>query len=394
MRLLFVLPNIVSYGFLRELCGELAADGHEIHLACSRARILGEASPIEDKAVSLHEIGFARGMNPARHLRAARELNQLVERLRPDMVHAHFSAAIFATALARTSRWPETIATFHGLSFPASAGWKRILLRHVEIWSARRCDAVWVLSDDDRDQLRAAAPATSIETLGSCGVGCNLTKFALPTPAAKAARRTELGFTPEDCVFAFVGRFVDFKGFALTARAFLRLAPEEQSARLLLVGARDALYPTGLTSAEENALQKSPQVVDAGFRRDVHRYLMAADVMVFPSRREGMPVCVMEALAMGVPVITRDARGCREVVRDGIDGIVLRDCSVETISPAMEKLGNDHALRQRLAANAIAGRDRFARSHFIEEQKRILERVASAQELSLSAGARPLAAAH
>jgi glycosyltransferase involved in cell wall biosynthesis len=326
----------------------------------------------------VHDIQFARGMNPARHAQASRALAQLVRALEPDLVHAHFSAAIFTTALAHSSAWPTTMATFHGLSFPAQRGWKAAVLRQVETWAARQFDAVWVLTDDDRDRLRAASSTIRVETLSSFGVGCNLAKFEPPSSAAKSERRGELGFREQDRVFAFVGRFVDFKGFALTARAFLRLAEEDSSARLLLIGARDPLHPTGLTPAEERALWNSTRMLDTGFRRDVHRYLVAADALVFPSSREGMPVCAMEALAMGVPVITRASRGCRHVVRDGIDGLVLEDCSAENLRAAMRGLTGDPALRDRLSQNAIAGRDRFARRHFIEEQKRILARVADA----------------
>lgn len=380
MRLLLVIPNVVSYGFLRELCGALVADGVEVHLACSRKRLLGETAPVEHDDVRLHEIQFPRGMNPGRHLRAARALDRLVETLRPDLVHAHFSAAIFTTALARTPRWPVTIATFHGVSFPASEGWKAVVLRLVETWAARRFDGVWVLTDDDRDRLRAAARDSVVETLTSCGVGCDLARFAPPSSTSREARRAELGFARGACVFAFVGRFVDFKGFALTVRAFFRHAANDPAARLLLIGSRDPLHATGLTATEERALDRSPQVTHAGYRDDVHRYLAAADVLVFPSRREGMPVCVMEALAMGLPVITRDARGCREVVRHGVDGMVLRECTVETLHAAMARLAEDSALRQRLAANAVAGRERFGRGDFIREQKRLLENLVPAVE--------------
>jgi glycosyltransferase involved in cell wall biosynthesis len=379
MRLLLVIPNIVSYGFLREFGAAAIADGDEVHVACSRARILGDAPRASENGIVIHEIAFPRGMNPAAHLRSGRELDRLVMELQPDVIHAHFSAAIFTTALARTARWPRTLATFHGVSFPALSGWKSLVLRVLETWSVRRFDRVWVLTDDDRDRLRASAPGVAIETLASAGVGCDLAKFTPPAPTARAARRAELGFSEQDCVFAFVGRFVAFKGFALTARAFFQLATVESQVRLVLVGDRDGLHPTGLSAAEEEALGESPQVTTTGYCADVQRYLAAADVLVFPSQREGMPVCAMEALALGVPVITSDARGCRDVVRDGVDGLVLREPTVESLCAAMQQLADDSALRARVSTNAFAGRERFDRAHFVREQKRIMHAGAPAE---------------
>jgi hypothetical protein len=100
--LLIVVPRLVSYvGFLRELCGALMAGGVEVHVACSPAPLGDEEVASAADRVQLHHIELPRGMHPAAHLPAARALNRFVEMPRPDIVHAHFSAAIFSTALAR-----------------------------------------------------------------------------------------------------------------------------------------------------------------------------------------------------------------------------------------------------------------------------------------------------
>jgi glycosyltransferase involved in cell wall biosynthesis len=376
MRLLLVIPNIISYrSFLSELCEALCADGVEVHVACSTRSLWSakERTAQLERSVHLHGVTFPRGMNPAGHFRAARELNRLVESLQPDLVHAHFSATIFTTAMAMTSRWPATIATFHGVSFLAMSGWKRLLLRAMEVWATKRFDKTWVLTDCDRDGLRAAAPGAVVSTLPSAGVGCDLEKFKPVSRAERNAARAQFGFSDDQCVFAFVGRYVEFKGFTLAVRAFLRLLETNPAARLLLIGARDRMHPTGLTAEEEQALTQGSQIVDAGYRDDVEQCLAAADLLAFPSCREGMPVSVMEALALGIPVITTDSRGCRDVVRDGVDGVVLRDRSVEGLCAAMKQASEDSKLRQRWASEARAGRDRFDRGNFIEQQTRIYE---------------------
>ncbi len=377
MRLLLVVPSIVSYDFLRELCQDLVADGTEVHLACAAGSIWGQTRFIERDGVTRHDIEFARGMNPLHHLRAARALDRLVAALQPDLVHVHFSAAIFTTALARTRRWPKTIGTFHGMSFPALRGWKAAFLKVMETWAAQRLDAVWVLTDDDRERLQRAAPKTTVRRLPGFGLGCDLDRFTPPGAAEREALRAKFGFGPGEIVFVYVGRFVAFKGFALTTAAALRLAAINPAVRLLLVGVRDDLHPTGLSAAEEEALQRCPQIVDLGFRTDVRDCLAAADVMVFPSQREGLSVCLMEALATGLPAITADSRGCREVVRDGVDGRVIREPDVERIFEAMKDAADHAEQRRQWSVQAIADRARFDRRHFISAQKAIYENTAA-----------------
>ena len=217
MRLLIVIPNIVSYrSFLSDLCAEKVRNGHEVHVACSTDEQWSHGITAPDQpGVRLH---------PLQHALAAGSLRRLVRTIRPDLIHAHFSAAIFTTALARTKHWPMTIGTFHGISFPARRGLGSVLIRIAETFSARRFDELCVLTEDDAACLRKAVPTVRVRTLSSAGLGCDLDHFSPVTATIREARRKEFGFQPQHCVFVFVGRFVSFKGFDATVRAFLRLA--------------------------------------------------------------------------------------------------------------------------------------------------------------------------
>lgn len=369
-----VMPNIVSYqSFFGELAGHLHREGWEVHVAtCLRDKELLPA-PREVGAVApvFHEVAFARGMNPLGHRRAAQRLRRLVKGLEPDLVHAHFDAAIFTTALACRGGWPPIIATFHGMSFPMLRGMRRRLVRAATAWAAKQYDLVYVLHEENRRLLQEAAPEAEIQVWAGYGVGCDLERFAPVSFWEREMLRAELGFGPSQRVFAFVGRFIEEKGYARTVRAFLQLAQEDPDVRLLLVGCPDPLHGSGLSVQEEKALEGSGRVKRAGNRNDVERCLGAVDVLVLPSGREGMPVCLMEALAMGVPVIASDVCGCREVVRHKIDGLLVPNENPERLLEAMRALAGDFGKRRRFSAAALADRARFGREHFVREQMRI-----------------------
>lgn len=380
MRILLIVPNITSFNsFLIELCSAMLEKQIDVHCTCSLDDLWGSGENPMGIHVQMHETSFPRGMNPVSHVKSSLRLNSLVSSLSPDIVHAHFSSVIFTTALARRSSWPVTMGTFHGVSFFLMRGIKKRLLKMAETWAVSRLDKVWVLTEDDRVGLSITTTDTKIETYQSFGIGCDLDRLNATKilPEERKALLSQLGLTADHHIFAFIGRQVYFKGFDITIRAFLRLAQSNPNTRLLLIGTRDALHPTGLSQEEEEALQGSSKIIDLGWQTEVQKHLSITQAVVFPSKREGMPVCLMEALAMGVPVITCDSRGCRDVVRDQVDGIVLKDCTVDNLVSAMALLAKDEQLHSRLAVNALAGRERFNRLNYIREQMQIYEQLYS-----------------
>jgi glycosyltransferase involved in cell wall biosynthesis len=197
----------------------------------------------------------------------------------------------------------------------------------------------------------------------------------------KKELRESLGIGTESFVFIFIGRRTHFKGFAATVRAFLAFNAKYTDSRLVLVGQKDPLHPTGLTVEEDVAVRRCGAIVDAGWTEDVNEFLGISHVNVFPSDREGMPVNLMESLAMGVPVITIASRGCREVVRNGVDGIVLegitrlRQLRVEVLVSAMQHLYQNRACLASMRAHALRRRDEFDRRRWIRGQLEVYEEV-------------------
>lgn len=381
-RVVFIMPTITTYVlFLRELSEKLANQGWSVHLICSGQHVSAEYNHRGDLHVTLHVLEVPRGMNPVAHLLAARRLHAVVRAIAPDLIHVHAESAVFVAALAGMNRLAPTIATVHGLNSPQMHGMKKATVRLAERWCFSHMDVIYLVNK--ADEQYASALRGRFERYTTYALGCDIRRFdpaAIPADVITRLRE-KLGLTPFNFVFAFVGRQVAFKGFAAVVRAFIQIHRRHPNARLLLVGVSDPLHPNGLTKVETRELKIHPGICHAGWQIDVQNFLAISHVNVFPSEREGLPVNVMESLAMGVPVIAIESRGCTDLVRDGVDGIIvpgvrwLSELNTEILAAAMENLMLDPRKWQQLRDNALSRRQSFDRRLWNEEQTSIYERL-------------------
>jgi glycosyltransferase involved in cell wall biosynthesis len=309
---LFVIPVYGSYRvFLKGLATWLTERGWVVHVA---TRLSGEQ--VKSDVATLHQVDLPRGANPLKLIRASRQLTALVEELHPLVVYAHFSVGMLVLALSKRVAGVRRLGTFQGMRFPLDFGLSRWIFKLVECWSIWRLDQSWVLTLDDYD----AVPTIVRQKLAiqdGYGFGCDIEHFDRSrfSNEDQLKLRSSLGITSEDFVFIFIGRLTAFKGFHLALEAFQQLRAEREDVHFVVVGEADLQHPLDLPD-----LNSIAGVHHVGWQDDPAPYLAISDTMVFPSEREGMPVCVMEALAMGVRIIVTDSRGCRELaVLGGFD---------------------------------------------------------------------------
>ena len=381
MRLLLVVPTLSSYeAFLSDFAEAAMAAGHEVHAATQLALLDGrsvDAHPSFKSGVQLHRISMARGANPIAALKAAKELRGLVSQIQPDWIQAHFSAAALVCALAKTRSWPFTSCVIQGLACTLARGKARLAAWCGERLAMARLDEMWVLTDDDFDVIRGW-DSNKARLQKAPGFGCRLDRFNRQHYSAewRSERRAELAIQANECVLIYVGRLAAFKGFDKVVKAYHDLSGRGIPVRLLILGAFDSLHPSGLSEAEIVELKNDPAVLMPGWQENVAEWLAFSDLCVFPSEREGMPVCLMEALCMGVPVVTSDVRGCRDVVRDGVDGVILKDVLSTLLalrikgivqSPDDLKVMHENALNRR----SFFDRNLFVQEHLVEVGKHI-----------------------
>ncbi|MEP6262975.1 MAG: glycosyltransferase, partial [Gillisia sp.] len=163
--------------------------------------------------------------------------------------------------------------------------------------------------------------------------------------------KASLEIPQNDLVFIFIGRLVSEKGINELVSAFNRLQIQNPDTSLLLVGPLeedlDPLSPETLKVIEVN-----PKIFTTGYQQDVRPYLAISHVLAFPSYREGFPNVVMQAGAMGLPSLVTDINGCNEIIREGVNGVIIPVKDEQKLYDAMLKMIENPGLRKQMAASS------------------------------------------
>lgn len=370
-RLLIVVPVYASYrAFLKGLAAWLTKRGWEVHVATNTW-----GAQVEEDVAELHQIDMPRGASPVQLLRASRALTSLIREIQPSVVHAHFSVGMLCLALASRVKGVRYLGTFQGMRFPLAMGLSRLLFKLVECFSIIRLDQSWVLTADDYDAVPCFVRKKLVIQEGY-GFGCDIQHFdpARFSESDNSKLRSELGIPDDDFIFIFVGRLTAFKGFPLALEAFQQLREEREDVHFIVVGEPDPQHPLGLPDI--NSIEGVHHV---GWQDDPALHLAIADAMVFPSEREGMPVCVMEAISVGLPVVGCDCRGGRELVLNEVSGL-LAGRNVDSIATAMERLVVDSKLREKLVEGGVQLRYGLDRHKFYRTVEQSLALVSVSDE--------------
>lgn len=299
---------------------------------------------------------LTRAWDPRRDAAAARELAALLRRVRPDVLHTHNpKTGVLGRLLGRAARVPVVVNTCHGLWAQAHDPLpRRALVYGAEGLAARFSHAELYQNAEDRQTLRAAAPAWRTKVVGN---GVDLTRFG-PDPDARERVRAELGVAEDEPLVGAVGRRVAEKGVGEYARTARALAGR---ARFVWAGPDDPDKTDAHTGAEEG-------VGFLGEWRDMPGLYAALDVFVLPSYREGMSRSAMEAAACGVPMVLTDIRGCREIGRDGEHLLLVPAGDPAALTAAVHRLLTDRPAARRLGEAAA----RRARTEF--DQRNVARR--------------------
>jgi len=374
-KIVFVITDYGSFNnFIGEVAVELSRLGNDVYLISSLQKVINIDDKFDYKVegIKFFPVELPRGFNPIKHYKASKRINKIIDSINPDVVSIHFTTGIFTTTFNGKLKY-KTVGTFHGLGFPVVNGnLKKLIYKFVEKQSLERIDEAWVLNNYDLEIIKKEFPKINVNKIPTKGVGCDLKVFNSDNFDGKFRSyfREQLNINEIDFVIAFTGRFVNFKGFDKVIRAFKILNEQEDvnHLKLILMGGEDKAHDHGLTEEEQDWIKTNSNIINVGFTNEVAKYLKISDLLVFPSEKEGMPVCIIESLAMGIPVVTANARGCNDLITDNYNGILLKNNTPTEIARSIKLLMNNKELYEKFRANILNDRDELDRSNFVAQQ--------------------------
>jgi len=324
------------------------------------------ATPLREAGIPVRVLGFRRTSGgPRARLSAllanARAIIRYVAWTRGtiDLVDAWLLHAYVLAAVARPLTGVRAlIAGRRSLSdFKDGFG---IVNRRLDELARRRSDLIIANSEFVRDDVvvRERLDRTRIRVIRNA---------VLETPAAGMPERGDLrrrwGVPLGGTVIGCVANYKPLKGLELIVNLAARLAARHPDVRVVLVG-EGPLRPVLERLIAERRLQS--RVILHGSEADARWLYPAFDLAVQASETEGLPNVVLEAAAAGLPVVATDAGGTREIVRDGLSGLIVPIGDLDALESAVERLLADPALRAALGSAAARDvRDRFSRERLI-----------------------------
>lgn len=284
----------------------------------------------KEEGIRTHTINMTRKITPFQDLKALFQLIRFLRKEKPEIVHTHTpKAGLLGMMAAKIVGVPHRLHTVAGMPLTVATGAKRQLLNFIEKITYFCATKVYPNSIGLKKLILeyGFTKEKKLKVIGKgSSNGINTSDFDPQTVKKEEsiALRKSLGIKEDDFVFIFVGRIVTDKGINELIQAFntIYYKAKNKDFHLVLVGSYEKeLDP--LQSETEQIIQDNPHIHSLGYQNNVVPYFAMADVLTFPSYREGFPNVVMQAASMQLNAIVTDINGCNEIISDGENGWII-----------------------------------------------------------------------
>lgn len=340
-------------------------NGYEVHVASSGLKDI----PHCDKHFNIE---FERSPFKKNNIKAYKELKNIINEGKYDVIHCHTPVASVLTRLAakqtRKENGTRVIYTAHGFHFYKGAPKKNWMIYYpIEKYLSKHTDTLITINYEDYEIAKAKFHSKEIEHVH--GVGIDERKFNFNiSDAEKLKFRESLSLKDSDYVISYVAELNNNKNQLMIVRAMKEVVKKYNDVKVLLIG--DGVYEEKIRlEIQKNLLQNN--ILLLGYRTDIPMLLKISDLYIATSRREGLPVNILEATCAGLPVLVTDSRGQRELVEDGTNGYLVRNDDDKDLAQKIKNIYSDFKIRNHFRAHSRDKINEYSIENVMEEMKKI-----------------------
>lgn len=326
----------------------------------NKYEVVALSSPDEDleelekrEGVRTIAVSMERRISLVKDIKALAKMISVFRKEKPMMVHSMTpKAGLLCMIAGKLTGVPVRVHTFTGLVWPTSTGLKRRILMLTDKLTCTCATHVIPEGEGVKNDLIAEKITNKpLKVLGYGNVkGVDMNVCSRRPEVMRIAERLR----KDECfTFLYVGRIVRDKGINELCYAFEKLHNEYPETRLILVGPyEDAIDPISEKSRKIISENEAIETVGQKMGDELLAYYAAADCFVMPSYREGFPNTVLEAGAMELSSIVTDINGSREIIKDGVNGMIVPPQNADALFDVMLRMLKDKDAKDCMASNA------------------------------------------
>lgn len=359
--------------FHRPLAEVLHAQGYEVHVAAKNN--LAEKNGLQlDFIDKVFDVPFSRSPKSADNLTAYKQLKQILDTNHYEVVHCNTPMGGFVTRLAaRNARKKGTkvFYTAHGFHFYEGSPMKNWMIYYpIEKFFSRMTDTLITITHED---YKLASEKFCCDVVHMHGVGVNEKRYFVVSEADKMEMRVKMGYGKKQKIILCIGELNANKNQTMAIKMMHKVVEKFPDALLLLAGNGPSMTYLENFITQEN-LHNNVKMI--GYVTNLQDYQHIVDAQVCCSKREGLPLNVVESMLSGNPVVASLNRGHRELIQDGKNGYIVEVNDADKMADRIISLLDNADLKESIEKNALE----FANQYTFSSVKKELSRIYGFEE--------------
>lgn len=372
-KLLITSTELMMIQFLVPHVKYLSENGFEVEIACSvvGGRMEDVQSALAGVVKKIHILRLERSPANPRNFLGYGDLRKLLAENHYDIIWTNEPVMGVVTRLAANKyrrRGTKVIYMVHGFHFYKGSGLSSWLLYcPIEMLMSRFMDVLVTINWEDYHWAEKWLRIPRLEHID--GIGVDFSRLC--GPECRERKRFELGVGPDECMILSVGELQTRKNHEVMIRAVAKL--NDPKVRYLICG-RGVLLDKLKTLSRELGIED--RVCFLGYRKDIPEIMRAADIYAHPSKREGLGLASLEAMACGLPLVTSNVQGIPDYVENGVTGFLCGPTDVDGFEKHLRLLIRDPELCSKIRTTNLEQSQKYAAERIRERILKLLAHIA------------------